>query len=230
MYEIRPESIKTFIDDQSIKLPRFQRKQTWDDKKNFQLCISLFKEYPLGVCILNIEKDGTNTTKWLLDGRQRRNALSSFYLDPENIYTWGKKFIGFKNSDQPFKLEEKYWLKINDFLEDEELVEKIFDEQDEIEENDTSTDSSSSELQTAGEKSGLFLLLEIIKLVHNKTTKFSGFTQPFDFTKYVKNNLPYLDNSSGHTRLNSKKIRSFIDSYKSFCRVDRPVDFLEAVI
>lgn len=48
MYEIRPESIKTFITDRNVKLPRFQRKQTWDDKKNFQLCISLFKEYPIG--------------------------------------------------------------------------------------------------------------------------------------------------------------------------------------
>lgn len=46
MYEIRPESIKTFITDRNVRLQRFQRKQTWDEKKNFQLCISLFKEYP----------------------------------------------------------------------------------------------------------------------------------------------------------------------------------------
>lgn len=224
MYEIRPESVKTFIDDQSIKLPRFQRKQTWDDKKNFQLCISLFKEYPLGVCILNVEKEGTNTTKWLLDGRQRRNALSNFYLDPENIYTWAKKFIGFKNNDQPYVLEEKFWAKINDFLEDEELAEKIEEDKEEIDETDTSKSQDYSEstntstLQNAGGKSGLDLLLEIIKLVHNKTAKFSGFTQPFDFTKYVKNNLPYLDSSSGSIKLNSKRIRSFIDSYKIYCR------------
>ena len=47
MYEIRPETVKTFITDRNIKLPRFQGKQTWDEKKNFQLCISLFKEYPI---------------------------------------------------------------------------------------------------------------------------------------------------------------------------------------
>ena len=51
MYEIRPETLKTFVEDSNIKLPRFQRKQTWDSKKNFELCISLFKEYPIGVTI-----------------------------------------------------------------------------------------------------------------------------------------------------------------------------------
>ena len=76
MYEIRPESIKTFIQDRTIKLPRFQRKQTWDAKKNFQLCVSLFKQYPIGVCILSHEKlSDTRSVKFLLDGRQRRNAL-----------------------------------------------------------------------------------------------------------------------------------------------------------
>jgi len=85
MYEIRPESVKSFITDKNIRLPRFQRKQTWDEKKNFELCISLFKEYPLGVTIVNVEKkDGINI-RWLLDGRQRRNALVKLYEDPDNI-------------------------------------------------------------------------------------------------------------------------------------------------
>lgn len=53
MYEIKPENVKAFITDRSIRLPRFQRKQTWDEKKNFQLCISVFKDYPIGVCILS---------------------------------------------------------------------------------------------------------------------------------------------------------------------------------
>ena len=69
MYEIRPETLKSFIDDNNIKLPRFQRKQTWDDKKNFELIISLFKEYPIGVSILNVEEQDGYKTRWLLDGR-----------------------------------------------------------------------------------------------------------------------------------------------------------------
>lgn len=56
MYEIRPETVKSFITDRNVRLPRFQRKQTWDPKKNFQLCISLFKEYPIGVCILSVDE------------------------------------------------------------------------------------------------------------------------------------------------------------------------------
>ena len=108
MYEIRPETIKTFVLDRNIKLPRFQRKQTWDEKKNFQLCISLFKEYPMGVTILSVEETRGRTIRWLLDGRQRRNALLQMYEDPENIYNWAKKFIGFKNNHQPSELEELF--------------------------------------------------------------------------------------------------------------------------
>lgn len=115
MYEIRPEALKTFVEDSNIKLPRFQRKQTWDSKKNFELCISIFKEYPVGVTILNVEKSDSNTTRWLLDGRQRRNALTQFYNDPENVYDWAKKYIGFSNNDQLHQLEEKFWAKISEY-------------------------------------------------------------------------------------------------------------------
>lgn len=83
MYEIRPEAVKTFITDRSIQLPRFQRKQTWDAKKNFQLCISVFKGYPMGVCILSLENDKGRTKRFLLDGRQRRNALTLMYETPK---------------------------------------------------------------------------------------------------------------------------------------------------
>ena len=117
MYEIRPETVKSFITDRNVRLPRFQRKQTWDPKKNFQLCISLFKEYPIGVCILSVDESKGKTVRWLLDGRQRKNALTKMYEDPENIYNWARAFIGFKNSDQPFELEEKYWEKINEYIE-----------------------------------------------------------------------------------------------------------------
>lgn len=85
MYEIRPETVKSFITDRNVRLPRFQRKQTWDPKKNFQLCISLFKEYPIGVCILSVDESKGKTVRWLLDGRQRKNALTKMYEDPENI-------------------------------------------------------------------------------------------------------------------------------------------------
>lgn len=217
MYEIRPESIKTYITDQSIKLPRFQRKQTWDDKKNFQLCISIFKEYPIGVCILSLDKK-PNQPKWLLDGRQRRNALVSLHNDPENIYFWAQKFIGFKNNTQPKDLEHIFWEKINDYLEEpDDSNELEITNDNEIDIETESYDSSEQSVEDDCNKlSGLELLLAIIKLIHNRDKKYTGFSRPFDFSDIIEN-LPYLDKSSGQAKLVSKKIKSFVDEFKSHC-------------
>ncbi|MFC6267832.1 DUF262 domain-containing protein [Frigoriflavimonas asaccharolytica] len=221
MYEIRPESVKTFVEDNSIKLPRFQRKQTWDDKKNFELCISIFKEYPMGVCILNLEKQNGVETKWLLDGRQRRNALATIWDDPEQIYIWAKKWLKLKNNDQLADVEEKFWESINDYLE-EDVVENENNEIDSDlnDENNEDLDdslSSDEEEEFNLNSSGLEFLLEIIKLIHNKTTKFSGFTRPFDFTKLIKR-LPYETTVNGKRTLTSKKLKSFINQYETYCK------------
>ncbi len=167
MYEIRPETVKTFITDRNVKLPRFQRKQTWDEKKNFQLCISLFKEYPIGVCILSVDESKGKTVRWLLDGRQRKNALTMIHDDPENIYNWAKKFIRFKNSDQPNELEEKYWEKINEYIEadaDEEFEAVTRENGD----DDSEVNEINAEENIDESTYGLELLLEIIKIIHNK--------------------------------------------------------------
>lgn len=220
MYDIRPESVNTFILDKSIRLPRFQRKQTWDDKKNFQLCISIFKNYPIGVCILSLEKERGKVFRSLLDGRQRRNALSKMYEDPENIYNWGRKFIGFKNSDQPYELEEKFRAKIMEYIEAD--IDDEIDLSNSFEQEDTSlpienvVDESVSETAT-----GLELLLEIIKLIHNKQKKNTGFTKPFDFTKYV-DKLPYLQ--EGTSALSSRMLTTFIREYQNYLR-DRGLTF-----
>ena len=215
MYEIRPESIKTFINDRNVKLPRFQRKQTWDDKKNFQLCISLFKEYPIGVCILSVDEAKGKMIRWLLDGRQRKNALQLMYEDPENIYTWSKRFIGFKNSDQPSEIEEKFWTKIREYIEDE-LDEELTPENDDTEIIDG---EDSPELITDG-TFGLELLLEIIKIIHNQTKKTTGFTKPFDFGRYVKK-LPYIENINGMEKLSSRRVKTFIDDFQKYCDEER---------
>lgn len=214
MYEIRPETIKSFIEDRNIKLPRFQRKQTWDDKKNFQLCISIFKGFPIGVSILNVETTNGVTTRWLLDGRQRRNALTQFYKDPENIYMWARKFIGFKTNDQLQDLEEKFWEKLNTYLEEDELEEDVSLNDDIEDENEEAT-VDASELVYDHSKNGVELLLHIIKLVHNKTNKHSGFTRPFDFSKEISN-IPYKIIDNGHNKLNSQKLKSFIGEYINY--------------
>ncbi len=224
MYEIRPESIKTFVEDSGIKLPRFQRKQTWDDIKNFKLMISLFKEYPLGVCILNIEKSKGKTIRWLLDGRQRRSALIKFYTDPEAIYVWAKKFLGLKSKDQPYEVKDKFWNKINEYLEEDEAEDQEKTPEETIEDDERQGLSENDEESTYGESmeelteysSGLDLLLEIILLIHNKTPRYSGFTRPFDFTKII-HNLPYMEIQNGKPHLNSRKVRSFINEFKTYC-------------
>ena len=71
-YVIEPMGIKSFLDDNTIKYPRFQRKAVWKKKQNFELCISVFQEYPIGVVILNKQQK----ISWLLDGRQRRMESS----------------------------------------------------------------------------------------------------------------------------------------------------------
>ena len=225
MYEIRPESIKTFITDRNVKLPRFQRKQTWDEKKNFQLCISLFKEYPIGVCILSVDENKGKTVRWLLDGRQRKNALAMMYDDPENIYNWAKRFIGFKNSDQPSEIEEKFISKINEYIEAD------LDEDFEINSMDGDEDNSEANNETEEEEIatgayGLDLLLDIIKIIHNKQKRNTGFTKPFDFTKCV-NRLPYVENDVQGIKLSSRKVKTFIDEYRKFCD-DEYIDYDEA--
>ena len=221
MYEIRPESIKTFIEDNSVKLPRFQRKQTWDAKKNFELCISVFKEFPIGVSILNVESDDQGgTTKWLLDGRQRRNALLKLWEDPENMYEWARKWIKFKSTDQPSDVDKKFWEKITEYLEDDDLDVLSEDNSTESIDEDDSLEthiSSFSEDAVPSKKEGIEFLLEIIRLIHNKTQKYSGFTRPFDFTQYITD-LPYVEASQS---LNSRKLKSFIRNYKQHCNDER---------
>lgn len=224
MYEIRPESIKTFITDRNVRLPRFQRKQTWDEKKNFQLCISLFKEYPIGVCILSVDESKGKTVRWLLDGRQRKNALLMMYDDPENIYNWAKRFIGFKNSDQPSEIEDKFNTKISEYIEAD------LDDEFEIAQLDPGYDNSEAKENEVDEaidvsSYGLELLLDIIKIIHNKQKKNTGFTKPFDFTKYV-NRLPYVETDSNGTKLSSRRVKTFIDEYRKYCD-DEYIDYEE---
>lgn len=228
MYEIRPESLKTFITANNIRLPRFQRKQTWDAKKNFELCISVFKNYPIGVSILSVDESRGSSVRWLLDGRQRRNALKLMFEDPENVYYWAQKFIKFRNGDQPHELQEKYWDKVNEFLETEPEDEQTQEPEEvdadtlEVESIDIPDEVELQEESTDKDLKDLSLLFEIIRLCHNKSKKGTGFTLPFDFTKYgVK--MPYNIIENGQPLLSSKKLRMLLNNYITFY----PTDFKE---
>ena len=56
MYEIRPETVKTIYNGSECQAAEVPEKANLGRKKDFQLCISLFKEYPIGVCILSVDE------------------------------------------------------------------------------------------------------------------------------------------------------------------------------
>ena len=216
MYEIRPETVKTFITDKNIRLPRFQRKQTWNEKKNFELCISLFKDYPLGVTIVNVEQKDGISIRWLLDGRQRRNALVKMYEDPENIYEWAKSYIKFKNNTQPDEIREMFKKMIFEYVEYDE-DEKPYDQLEESENDIDVTnflDDDSDCVPDNPPSNGLDFLLDIILMIHNRKKNSTGFSKPFDISKYV-GKLPFVEISNdGTSILSSKKLKTFIDQYR----------------
>ncbi|MFI3214697.1 MAG: DUF262 domain-containing protein, partial [Eubacteriales bacterium] len=164
-YSIVESSVKDFIDNASnIKLPRFQRKQTWTKEDNFKLCISVFKEYPVGVVILNHSKDAV----WLLDGRQRRNALKLMREDYVSLYEWARSFIKFTANDSDDIVKEKFWKKIDIYLQKEfENVKESETENEEDSEDDEWIDSFDAQSQY----NSLVTLLDIILVVHGKKVK-----------------------------------------------------------
>ena len=62
MYKIEGRSLTEFVDDSRIRLPRFQRREAWKKDQNFKLCISVYKEFPLGVVIINDTADAFRLT------------------------------------------------------------------------------------------------------------------------------------------------------------------------
>lgn len=241
MYEIRPETVLTFLNDRNVRFPRFQRKQTWKDEQNLKLAISIFKSYPVGVTIINKEDFGHRVTRWLLDGRQRRNALKLMLDNPENIYMWAKRFFRIQSSDDNQDIKHKFWNGIEDYLnfkdqweeEEEEKLKKIGFNNETIEEDyigDFELDDFTKDEQGREESlkvditslgGNLAELLKIIQVVHkikiiNKTEiASSGFTKPFDFSKIITN-LSYIESSSGQRILNGRKLTTFIKEYRQY--------------
>ncbi|MBR0193308.1 MAG: DUF262 domain-containing protein [Thermoguttaceae bacterium] len=173
-YQIEPQSITDFIQDEAIRLPRFQRKKTWKPAQNFELCISVFKQYPIGVFILN--KEGKKL--WLLDGRQRREALCALNSDPTKVYEWAKAFLKFKTTDDPEDVEKIFWCKIEDYLQKEKDTNNNSDE-NEQEDIDSDSEMSETTFDSREQSEGLKTLLDYILLSHGK----NSLTNKFKFAK-----------------------------------------------
>ena len=179
-YRIEPLSITSFLDENKMKLPRFQRKATWGKKQNFELAISVFQDYPVGVVIVNKEKD----VSWLLDGRQRRNALKQMRENPVELYEWARAYIGFAKNADEFTVKQAYWDKVEKYLttetkgfEDDSSDDVSYEG---VEENTSEEDSFDSQKQ----RKGLTTLLNLILMVHQNKPLGSKWEATFDFTKY----------------------------------------------
>lgn len=136
VYELRPESIKTFIGDQTIKLPRFQRSQTWNARKNFELSLSLFRDYPLGVVVIRTETRDKRTKpsrpsleKYLIDGRQRLNALSRV-SNPEEVYWWAKDALKLRSSQSREEVADRFWRYVDEYFGQDEDIAELTDAAD----------------------------------------------------------------------------------------------------
>lgn len=179
-YRIEPLSISSFLDENKMRLPRFQRKATWDKKQNFELAISVFQDYPVGVVIVNKEKD----VSWLLDGRQRRNALKQMRENPVELYEWARAYIGFAKNADEFTVKQSYWDKVEKYLtteiKDSENTSSDDVSYEGVEENTNEEDSFDSQKQ----RKGLTTLLNLILMVHQNKPSGSKWELTFDFTKY----------------------------------------------
>lgn len=92
-YHINELKVTDFISDSTIKLPRFQRRKAWNEKQYFELLVSMFKGYPMGVVIYNQMKVRNQDVNYLLDGRQRRTALKTLIENPLELYLAAIKFL-----------------------------------------------------------------------------------------------------------------------------------------
>ena len=201
------ENTTSYFLNNKIDLPRFQRKATWDERDNFKLCISVFKGYPIGVIIVN----ETGTKKFLLDGRQRRNALITMFNNPVAVYSWAARFIGIKANMPEADVRDRFFEKISEYLQSE--FNKSTEDADEInarlENEDDYGEGRTFDAETQSEN--MHALLELILLVHTKykgTNKFEGM---FKFDKIIPiEDLEYSEYANGEYYIDPTKLKRFI--------------------
>ena len=198
-YNIETRSVSEFVTDVKIKLPRFQRKSTWTAKQNFELAISIFQDYPVGVVIINEE----GNKSWLLDGRQRRTALRDLRANPDLVYDWARKYIGFRANEPEDTVQNRFWGRINEYLQHEDY--------DEIPQNMEELDTEESQevdISRQHQMKGLQTLLDMILMVHQKRGDIGKWERIFDFKKYVER--PSYAPKRDNYRIDPIKLRAFL--------------------
>lgn len=201
------ENTTSYFLNNKIDLPRFQRKATWKDIDNFKLSISVFKGYPIGVVIVN----ETGTKKFLLDGRQRRNALITMYQNPVDVYRWAQRFIGIKANMPEDEVRDRFSEKISEYLQSEfnKSTEDAADIDALIENNDEVCEGRTFDAETQSEN--MHALLDLILLVHSKYGGSNRFEGMFKFSKIIDiSELEYSVYSNGEYIIDPIKLKKFI--------------------
>lgn len=223
-YEHQPMLLKEYT-SKSIQLPRFQRKNVWNESRKFLLGISIFKNYPIGVSIIWLQKN----QKWLLDGRQRRNAITEIMNNPMKMYEWatatlrfstdnpdpkkaGKK-IGKKASDDEFFNSFSTFLK--EFCESED---DSLDQGEEVLDADI-TDVEETEVTYSalnGDYSindGYMQQLIDMLLICNKN-KGNGFLDAFNFSKALpKIRMQYMFKGAKSKQVDPQMLTRFLSNF-----------------
>ncbi len=228
-YKIVENNAVAFADNRNIKFPRFQRKQTWKKEDNFKLCISVFKGYPIGVVIVNSQ----NGNEFLLDGRQRRNALRLMKDDPESVYLWARDFVKFSNTDNAETLKEKFWVSIDEYLQheasnDNNSSETTTDEQNDNDNDENDTPNITNSYDFGQQYNSLKSLLDLILLCHplNKK-KQTQLQKMYEFNKIIEvKQLEYAEPIDGEYVINHVRLKRFIDSIIKEETIEKADDFV----
>src|SRR6476659_841475 len=108
MWNAKELQISALIEAQDLVLPRFQRRSTWNAKKDFALALSFSKGLPLGTIVIKeAAQSVASSQRYLLDGRQRWEALKVVRY-PETIYSWAKAATGLRASWTEHQVTQAY--------------------------------------------------------------------------------------------------------------------------
>ncbi len=219
------ENTTSYFLNNKIDLPRFQRKATWKDTDNFKLCISVFKGYPIGVIIVN----EMGARKFLLDGRQRRNALITMYNNPVEVYRWATKFIGIKANMPEEEVKDRFTEKISDYLQSE--FNKSTEDISDVDTSETYDDGSEGRSFDAEIQSvNMHALQDLILLVHTKYAGTNRFEGMFKFNKIIPiDDLEYSVIVNGECVIDPSKLKKFIKNRIDNDEIERE-DFINYLI
>lgn len=235
-YNIVEGNASVFASNKNIKFPRFQRKQTWDETDNFKLCISVFKGYPIGVVIVNSQ----NRNDYLLDGRQRKNALKLMKDDPNAVYVWAQKYVGFKLTEDPEEVKDKFWKKIDNYLQHDAAKIKTNkqiqaggnEEQDQDDNADQTLSDEDKQNAFDFEKqyTSLKSLLELVLLCHPMRNDKTNLQKMFEFNGIIPiQDLDYSEPSGSERKVSSTKLKKYIDGLISE-EINTPELFIDSLI